>query len=183
MHKLHCILVELPAEFHEENLSPTKVREAAQTARRIAMEKTKIFEGRVFSWRSEQDAGRWKDEFPGAGVVLGTTSRKSFLKLLHEWYLKPLKKAKGCIDVIKFLPREPKLTKQMLTDLWHERLTDSFVVTFKMLEALKLANGDYLFSSSFYSVPDNSAKMTKETKRRVQKNTGNFALVFSDYQF
>jgi hypothetical protein len=37
MHRLHCILVELPAEFHEENLSPTKVQEAVQTARRIAM--------------------------------------------------------------------------------------------------------------------------------------------------
>lgn len=183
MHKLHCILVELPEEFQKESLSPAEIQEAAQAARGTAMEKTKIFEGSVFFWRSEQDAGYWKDEFPGTGVVLGTTSRKSFLKLLHEWYLKPLKKAKECIDIIKFLPREPKLTKQMLTDLWHERLTDSFVVTFKMLEALKLANGDYLFSSSFYSVPDNSAKMTKETKRRVQKNTGNFALVFSDYQF
>lgn len=89
MHALHCILVKLPGGTGTN-----------QEARSVAMSETEYFYEQVFDWRTEDDAGRWKDEFPGQGVVLGSKEPDQFRELLARFKERPLEAA---LDELRYL--------------------------------------------------------------------------------
>lgn len=93
MHVLHCILV------RKENLNNAEdVQLLVEDFRQEALSATERYQDHVFDWRAE-DAGRWADEYPNRGVVLGLTDPELFLKLLNQWKDKPLRAA---MESLKF---------------------------------------------------------------------------------
>jgi len=91
MHYLHCILVRFE-DAESEQFRKAPVETLVEKARDAALEATDYYEGRVFDWRLE-DAGRWADQYPRKGVVLGLAEREKFLQLLKEWKDMPLRDA------------------------------------------------------------------------------------------
>lgn len=57
---------------------------------------------------------------------------------------------------------------------------DSFMMAYSISMACKLANGDYLFDSQFYSLPDYSAKISEETHNNCKEHPENYVLVLFD---
>lgn len=88
MHYLHCILV----RFDDGDLVSFTADELADVARADAFSATQSYLDRAFDWRAE-NAGRWADQFPRNGVVLGLVEREQFLSLLNEWKDRPLRNA------------------------------------------------------------------------------------------
>ncbi|KNZ68190.1 hypothetical protein Tfer_3272 [Thermincola ferriacetica] len=92
MHYLHAILVNV-IEASGHIPQPEEYEDAKLEARGVAMSETEEYYGSVFDWRTEDNAGRWSDLYPGIGVVLGAEDRERFLAEFHRWRNMPLKKA------------------------------------------------------------------------------------------
>lgn len=88
MHALHCILTKLP-----DGVAGTDPEELKAEARSVAMSETECYYRDVFDWRTEDDAGRWADEFCGQGVVLGLEEPERFRELLIQFKDRPFERA------------------------------------------------------------------------------------------
>ncbi len=87
MHYLHAVLAQLDLE---PDLDPDVL---AEDARQAALDATECYgESDVFDWRTN-DAGRWADEFPRRGVVLGVAEPDQFLQLLDQYRQLPFARA------------------------------------------------------------------------------------------
>lgn len=89
MHALHAILVCVDDAVE----AGWGVEDVKHHARVVAMSATEDYAGRVFDWRTEEDAGRFSDEFPGQGVVLGKEEPARLLRLVDTYSREPLEKA------------------------------------------------------------------------------------------
>lgn len=213
MHYLHCVLVRFEdTQPFEEPIQ--MVEDLADEARRIAIAATEDYQGQVFDWRSE-DAGRWADEFPRRGVVLGLTDREQFLQLLEEWKDKPLQNALEYLNQVQGInwgwrtqeqlrkdgaqvfpsPQNGKdglywsaipvsegtlkINEKLLKEIW----ADPDVWAYLVHSAVALVVGDYLIESQFYSVPDESPKISDTTLEDAKKHPEEYALVFLDYHW
>jgi hypothetical protein len=96
MHYIHAILVEIEEDIDpEKKYSEEEIKELEVVARRIAMSSTEEYgEGHVYDWRTDEDAGRWKEEYPGNGVVLGVYDPERMIELLSQFSNMPLESAK-----------------------------------------------------------------------------------------
>lgn len=74
------------------------------------------------------------------------------------------------------------INEELLEKIWYSELWDPFYAEV-LATVLRLTQGEYLPESGFYSLADESAKMSKSTWEDIQKNPENYALVFSDYHF
>jgi len=74
------------------------------------------------------------------------------------------------------------INEELLEKIWYSELWDPFYAEV-LATVLRLTRGEYLPESGFYSLADESAKMSKSTWEDIQKNPENYALVFSDYHF
>lgn len=93
MHFLHAILVDLDAKSQAE-LGSISFEQAKEEARDRAMSDTENYDnGEVFDWRTEYDASRWCEEYPGLGVVLGAEEPERFATLLKDFSRAPLESA------------------------------------------------------------------------------------------
>ncbi|MGB9858486.1 MAG: hypothetical protein ACPLQP_00960 [Moorellaceae bacterium] len=107
MHALHCLLIE--ADVREWNapvevsaLTPEELDELEAEIRQMALSELDCFQGRVFDYYIEEDAGRWEKDFPGRGVVLGAKEPGRFRELLLEFKDMPLKKALEFMQYIEY---------------------------------------------------------------------------------
>jgi hypothetical protein len=89
MHALHAILVCIDDAARES----WDIEDLKHHARVVAMSATEDYAGRVFDWRTEEHAGRFSDEFPGQGVVLGKEEPERLVELVKTYSRKPLEKA------------------------------------------------------------------------------------------
>lgn len=208
MHALHCILVSFDSDASEVD---------KKTARYIAMSETECYYGAAFDWRTEDDAGRWEDVYPGEGVVLGAEEPEKFRELLNKFKDYPLRAAlwnfreilveearcrskeefdsdPDLVELPALLPSKPgevfcgrlksrvlEVTEELLRSIWEEKV--DFLLAYRLQKAIRLAEGEYLFDSQFYSVPDGSAKISEETLKDALEHPERYALVFSDYHF
>ncbi len=92
MHALHCVLVRFENIQKGESFDAEDVQLLVEDFRQEALGVTEHYQDHVFDFRAE-DAGRWADEYPNRGVVLGLTDPELFLKLLNQWKDKPLRAA------------------------------------------------------------------------------------------
>lgn len=92
MHALHCVLVRFENIQKGESFDAEDVQLLVEDFRQEALDATKNHEGRVFDWRRE-NAGRWADDYPHCGVILGYKDPERFLNALEEWRNKPLEAA------------------------------------------------------------------------------------------
>lgn len=115
MHTLHAILVELDGYDKETILADPNDVEI--TARRIAMSETECYgEGQVFDWREEDHAGRWSDEYPGNGVVLGAKEPERFMELLNQFSAKPLQEALNALQWAEYSEPSWRTKEQLAAD-------------------------------------------------------------------
>lgn len=193
------------------------MNELKATARSIAMSATEYYYERVYDWRTEGDAGRWKDEFPGYGVVLGSEEPERFRELLVEFKDRPLRAALDefrwlLIDDVKYRPRQEvvadhnlveiatlplsgeeyvlsgrfkrravEVSEDLLRRIWEGRVADLY--TYRLQQALRLVDGEYLFGSQFFSGPDCCSRISEETLQDALTHPERYALVFSDYHW
>lgn len=75
----------------------------------------------------------------------------------------------------------PVLDKNLLQDIWEGKCSGSWV--YNLAQALRLVDGNYVFDSQFYSVPDGSARIEESTLQDARENPEWYALVFLDYHF
>ncbi|AOQ24603.1 hypothetical protein MTAT_19460 [Moorella thermoacetica] len=106
MHALHCILVEVDS-LQVNDFLQTKdnsyLDDIKAEARAEAMEATHRYCDIVFTWRTEDDAGRWADKFPDEGVILGVLEPERFKELLQKFSQKPLEAALKYMDRLKYI--------------------------------------------------------------------------------
>jgi len=99
VHYPHAILVDLTEYMDKEELKQMIKDDPDQVmvnARTYAMDATEQYgDGNVFDWRTEDDAGRWADKYPGRGVILGATEPERFLKELEDFRQAPFENAIG----------------------------------------------------------------------------------------
>ena len=204
VHYLHAVLVRLP-----DGVGP---EEAVEEARQAAVGAIECYgEGEVWDWH-EDDAGRWADEFPRRGVVLGCADRELFLELLEEWRQAPLEHALKeaawlAGDDWGWRPLEdvepggfrvfehpdngrngrywsarpmpwPGSAEEMVRRLWSEPGFSMWA--YRFAKAVRLAAGDYVSDSHFYSVPDEEPKISEETLQDAREHPERYALVFLD---
>ncbi|MCR4425051.1 MAG: hypothetical protein NUW23_02520 [Firmicutes bacterium] len=101
-HYLHCILVEVESCLPKNASISDYTQERLEALLRAeAMNATALYQGEVFDGRTEESAGRWRDEFPGRGVVMGCKEPERFLKLLEEYSRLPLEKALEAIRLAR----------------------------------------------------------------------------------
>lgn len=67
---------------------------------------------------------------------------------------------------------------QLIRDIWERK---DVLFTSAICEAIALANGDYMASSCFYSVPCGGVKLLEDTLADIEERPYLYALVFSDY--
>lgn len=184
------------------------------------MAATEDFADRAYDWRSEDDAGRWEEDFPGAGVVLGLEEPERFRELLAEFKEAPLRAAlrefrwatcrdfawrpreevEADPDLVELEPlldppdgslcwsarrvvRAATVDEAGLCRLWQAEAWEECRLAYQTQKALRLADGEYLFDSQFYSVPDGSAKISGKTLEDAVAHPERYALVFSDYHW
>lgn len=87
MHALHAILV-----YVGDMLSCDSINLKGY-ARVQAIGATENYFNKAFDWRTIEDAGRWSDEFPGEGVVLGKEEPQRLIELVKTYSQKPLEMA------------------------------------------------------------------------------------------
>ena len=170
MHKLHCILVEVDPN---DLVDCDDLGEIGGFVREEAMDATRSYREQAFDWRSERDAGRWSDEFPGAGVVLGAAEPERFKELLRDFSETPLRAALALVGNAAYA-----VDAEFLRKAW-ENASDPFSLS----QALRLVDGEYLFDSGFFSVPDGSARISPDTLEDALDGPERYALVFSDYHY
>lgn len=180
MHVLHAILVEL-----DPCKSDRPIEELWSEARDIAMGGTEDFADEVFDWRTEDNAGRWSDEFPGSAVILGVVEPERLRKLLDSFSVEPLNQAKAILAFVRQCLGGvvPSLDEGFLDQLWSSDLGPESCLAYELVKMFQLIDGGYTFDSGFYSIPDSSSRLTPETRKRVAEHPEQFALVFSDYHF
>lgn len=104
MHALHCILVEVDGRQVDSFLQTkdqTILDELKMEARYDAMEATRKYYDDVYDWRTEDDAGRWAEDFPDNSVVLGVLEPERLKELLQEFRQKPLEEAMKLMDKLE----------------------------------------------------------------------------------
>lgn len=177
MHCLHCILIEVDDNVRD-------LENAETVARGLAMSATEWAQGTAFDYRSEDDAGAWGAKFPKTGVVMGAKKPDRFTKLLLKFKDEPLKNALETLMYYSNTDFEQGITvnKKYIRLVWElgeygKSDPDAWVMSL----ALRLVQGEYLFDSGFYSVPDNSSKISKQTLEDALAHPEKYALVFSDY--
>jgi hypothetical protein len=70
------------------------------------------------------------------------------------------------------------INETTVNKLWDE---DSFsMTTWRLAKIFKLVDGQYCFDSQFYSIPDDSSKISKETYKDCIDHPENYALVLYD---
>ncbi|MGI9863042.1 hypothetical protein SDD30_16830 [Moorella naiadis] len=184
MHALHCLLVSLDKWQIDEMLAsqnnPQRLQEIEMRIRLVAMEATSEYADQAFDWRSEDDAGSWIDDFPGAGVVLGAKESERFKELLAEYSQKPLKRAMVLMEKYDCYAGRI-LNKSLLREVWANK--KPWDEPWTLATIFRLLIGDYLFESQFYSVPDASAKISDGVFRDAMEHPEYYALVFSDYHW
>lgn len=210
MHYLHCILV----HFDEPIEEPAAVETMTDEARRMALEATEDYYNQAFDWRSD-DAGRWADEYPRRGVVLGATDPEQFFTLLDKWRKKPLENVLKYLNQVRYtkekwrtkeqiekdgavvLPEEdnrngnlfwsaiPVPEKELVIseDLFNRLWETADLWGFALHRAIALVVGDYVIESQFYSVPDESPKISDTTLEDAREHPEEYALVFPDYHW
>lgn len=176
MHFLHCVLVKL------DNCLCMKEDILVQTAREDALAATEYYAGDVFDWRSD-NAGRWADDFPNKGVVLGAQDKELFFRLFNEWKNKPYKNAVKKSKILKEEAEITGLTNLPLDESILEVCNQEgmWYLTYLVSSIFELLYGKYRSDSHFYSVPDGSTKLSEETLKDIQDNPELYALVFLDY--
>lgn len=102
MHALHCLLVEVDAPVDVSALTAEEMDEIKWEVRQKALAVLDSYEGQVFDYYDEEGAGRWEDEFPGRGVVLGAEEPERFRELLLEFKDRPLKKALEMMEYVEY---------------------------------------------------------------------------------
>lgn len=198
----------------DEGIDP---KELKSWARSTAMTETECYSEQVFDWRAEDDAGRWEDEFPGQGVVLGSEEPERFRELLNRFKDYPLEAAVAnfreilvedvrcrtrkefdadpdLIELPTYVPLEPdqvlsgrlksravEISEDLLRQIWDGQADGLFA--YRLQKALRLADGEYLFDSQFYSIPDGETRISEETLREALSHPERYALVFSDYHW
>lgn len=186
MHYLHAILVKLP-----DRASFNNAEDMAETARQIAIEATECHgDGEVWDWR-EEDAGCWANQYPRQGVVLGGTEECLFLKLLEKWRQRPLESALEELDIARqcaqlaFWPASPEELARRLWEGGQEKQQQAAgflpLWDYLFVKSMRLAYGHYLSDSHFYSVPDDSPKISHGTLQETREHPNRFALVFLDF--
>ena len=167
MHRLHCILVEVDPN---DLVDCDDLAEARQFIREEAMGATRQYREQAFDWRSETNAGRWSDDFPGDGVVLGAAEPERFEELLLDFSQSPIRAALEKLDGAGYT-----VDGDFLRRAWEDGSD-----LYRLALALRLADGEYLFESGFYSVPDGSARISHDTLEDALDGPERYALVFSD---
>jgi len=98
VHYLHAILIKFDTVTKEkirerEEFSPEEIDSLQKMARWRAIGAIEQYQGQVFDWFDEYTAGRWKEKYPGNGVILGLIDPELFLKELEYFRKLPLKSA------------------------------------------------------------------------------------------
>ena len=214
MNLLHAILVHVKPYSDQVSDPYEAADELREEARQAAMNGTsKYGGGHVFDTRTEEDAGRWSDNFPHQGVVLGLVEQEQFLTFFEKYSSMPFKHAIETMersqyvntawrtedeinegDDLEIIPnpangeegvdgisvyfsgtKNPEILfdQEFLQKVWDGEMDDFYAYLLK--KSLKYATGEYLFDSSFYSLPDDAAKVSKETLQDVQANPHHYA--------
>ena len=153
-----------------------------ETAREDALEATEYYRNDVFDWRCD-DAGGWAEDFPNRGVILGAQNKELFFRLFSEWKDEPYKSAIRKAQTLKEEAEKIGLTYLSLDEsiLEVSKQEDMWYLTYLLSSIFELLQGKYRSDSHFYSVPDDSTKLSEKTLKDVQDNPELFALVFLDY--
>lgn len=214
MHTLHCVLVRFEGvkkEYENLDANAEDVQDLVEDFRHEALSVTEYYQDRAYDWRAE-DAGRWADEYPNRGVVLGLTDPELFLELLERWKDEPFRAALEKLELATHTGHAWRTPEEMVRDgavalrapredgaCWSAvpvqippvgmellaRLWDDApgFWSYSIRNAVSLAAGKYLPESGFYSAPDHSSKISPETLRSAQEHPEQFALVFLDYHY
>jgi len=183
MHMLHCILVDLTDEIDDATaLDAVEIKRLYKAARDLSAAATEDFSDEVFDWRRPTYSADRTEEDPDDGVVLGATDPERFRELLQEWAEAPYD---GLLlaysDVVRhFGNTPPTITEEMVRRWWKEYDSNTMGIYF-LRKLLALADRVYRFESCFYSVPDESPKISKETLTKAIENPEDYALVFWNY--
>lgn len=105
----------ISASVTAKDLTNNEIDKIAEAARTDALNSTQDYYGKAFDWRSE-DAGRWAQEYPRRGVILGAVERKEFLSTLQEWIDMPLKNALLYLDEFRYIELAWRTKKQVEED-------------------------------------------------------------------
>lgn len=177
MHYLHCVLVATKRTV-KSPLTAQKIKNLKKAAKEVALYETEEFgNGYVFDWRSE-GPGRWEGEVPD--VILGAEDPQKMLEALEIWSQKPFEEAKRLFEAYI----EPNFSQGLIIDKAFLEKTwggESPEISWAIKNMMELLQGDYVTNSRFYSVPDESCKLSAETLKDVQEHPGKYALVFLDY--
>jgi hypothetical protein len=171
MHMTHAILV----EFDPMDLEARSDDELREEAQEQAISETLAYTEIAFDGRrvlTDEEARR--EGLPSA-VVLGRNEADRFYRLLDRWADEPWQQA-----VALFRGAQGHvLDEQWLKDAWDGE-TDRRYRIRGAFKALRLAFDEYTFDAGFFSAPDGSLKLSKETRAAVQAHPERFALVFFD---
>ncbi|SMB96774.1 hypothetical protein SAMN00808754_1645 [Thermanaeromonas toyohensis ToBE] len=187
MHALHCLLVEVPVKI-SPGASAGELDRVKKETRAVALNAMNRYRGIAFDWCSRDDAGRWKDDFPGRGVVLGAEEPERFRELLNEYKDAPLRAAEALLWDLKIEVWAEDWKWPLVMDavtlerIWKTDVLDGYA-GWCLKTALKLVTGDYIFDARFFSVPDDSTKVGRETLEKALANPERYALVFVDCHF
>jgi hypothetical protein len=169
----HAVLVAL--DPHMEALSDDELRKEARV---LAESATEDYANRAFDWRhvftDEEARG---EGLPGA-VVLGRHESDRFQCLLDSWAEKPWRQAVALVRDAQ----GPVLDERWLTAAWNEE-EECRYRTWCVFNALRLVCNDYTFDAGFFSAPDDSPKLSQETRAKIRAHPERFALVFFDYHW
>lgn len=86
-----------------------------EECRQAALDATEGYQDQVFDWRAN-GAGRWADEFPNRGVVLGSADPKLFKKLLGEHKDAPLRAAQNSLAHVLYARHAHRTMAQIAAD-------------------------------------------------------------------
>lgn len=189
MHALHKILVlvnndedELKDYANQTQFTKDEILRETKDAGVKAIED--YGEGDVWDWHAD-GPGRWEDEVPYDGVILGAADPAAFLKEFEEARLKPLELAKESLQTAISQYTDDGQAHEINEDLlsksfFEDGYTKLHMYTYCIGKAMRLINGDYHFDSFFYNGIEYNTRLSTDLLEQVRQYPHRFALVCID---
>ena len=167
MHALHKILVKVPKKVMTREEMVDACRDKAESITEDSTE--------AFDWREVYTAGRWSDVYP-ENVMFASENLDAFIKEIEESKRYQDKEIDTCVKRIG----EVSINIGDIVKKNRDEV-NNYSVLYEMKLLAELLSGSYVFDSGFYDAELYTAKITKDTIRKIKRAPEKWALVMFDY--
>lgn len=186
MHSLNRILVnikELLGDTTDMNRS-----EIINRVRDYAEQETECFYEDAYDWRETDTAGRWQSEYP-ENVLLGSEDPERLLEEIADCEAAQREERDNNLSMLggyAFMP-----LNDLIPLLWTQSDTKSekdegFAVemaSYYIKNLAKLLSGEYFYNSLFYNTDEYTARISRDTHKKIQESPKDWAIVVFDQHF